>query len=61
MYGDAFCGAVVVLTQIAINNGEKLFATGYRDPPYETTNKAYDAASDDEDNDDATWVDDNDL
>ena len=44
-HGDCF-RAVVVLTQLAINNGEKLFSTGYRDPPYST---AYDVASDDED------------
>ena len=39
-HGDIFT-AIVVLTQLAINNGEKLFPTGYRDPPY--TNTAYDA------------------
>jgi hypothetical protein len=33
--------AVVMLNQIAINNDEKLFSTGYRDPPYSTTNTAY--------------------
>jgi hypothetical protein len=38
---------VAVLTQLSINADEKLFSTGYRDPPY--TNTAYDAKSDDED------------
>jgi hypothetical protein len=42
-----FC-AIVVLTQLAIINGEKLFSTGYLDPPY-YTNTAYDVDSDDED------------
>lgn len=37
--------AVVVMTQVAINHGEKLFLTGYRDPPY--TNTAFDVADDD--------------
>ena len=27
--------SIVVITQLAINNGEKLFQTGYRDPPYD--------------------------
>jgi hypothetical protein len=44
-HGDIF-RAVAVLTQLSINSGEKLFSTGYRDPPY--TNTAYDARSDDE-------------
>ena len=26
--------AIAVITQIAINNGEKLFQCGYKDPPY---------------------------
>ena len=30
--------AIVVVTQISINNGEQLFACGYRDPPYAKTN-----------------------
>jgi 16S rRNA G966 N2-methylase RsmD len=38
--------AVAVLTQLSINSGEKLFSTGYCDPPY--TNTSYDARSDDE-------------
>ena len=33
LHGDAF-RAVAVVTQITINQGEKLFACGYRDPPY---------------------------
>ena len=44
-HGDIF-RAVAVLTQLAINNGEKLFSTGYRDPPY--TNMAFDVADEDE-------------
>ena len=32
-HGEAF-RAIAVLTQLAINNGEQLFACGYRDPPY---------------------------
>ena len=39
-HGDVF-RAIANLTQISINNGEKLFSTGYRDPPY--TNTAYNA------------------
>ena len=39
--------AIFMLTQLSINHGEKLFSTGYRDPPY--TNTAYDVDSDDED------------
>ena len=30
--------AIVVVTQMSINNGEQLFACGYRDPPYAKTN-----------------------
>jgi hypothetical protein len=41
--------AVVMLTQLSIDNGEKRFSMGYRDPPYSTTNTAYDADSDDDD------------
>ncbi|GAX24473.1 hypothetical protein FisN_2Hu038 [Fistulifera solaris] len=33
-HGDAFA-AVAVITQLAINHGEKLFSCGYRDPPYD--------------------------
>ena len=44
-HGEYFC-AIVLLTQLAINAGEKLFSTGYRDPPY--TNNAFDAAEDDD-------------
>ena len=44
-HGEYF-RAIVVLTQLAINAGEKLFSTGYRDPPY--TNNAFDAAEDDD-------------
>ena len=44
-HGDVF-HAVCILTQLSINLGEKLFSTGYHDPPH--TNNAYDAASDDE-------------
>jgi hypothetical protein len=33
------------LTQLAINNGEKLFSTSYQDPPYST---AYDATDSEE-------------
>ena len=37
--------AIAVMTQLAINNGEQLFACGYRDPPYgaEDTNGDDDA------------------
>jgi DDE superfamily endonuclease len=44
-HGDAF-RAVAMLTQLSINNGEKLFLTGYKDPPY--TNNVFDVASDEE-------------
>ena len=54
-HGDIF-RAIAVLTQLAINAGEKLFSTGYRDPPY--TNTAYDAKSDDENDEDASEMDD---
>ena len=33
-HGDLF-SAIVVITQITIENGEPLFQCGYRDPPYE--------------------------
>ena len=48
-HGDHF-RCVAVLTQLSINAEEKLFSTGYRDPPY--TNTAYDVESDDDDDDD---------
>ena len=38
--------AIVVMTQIKINNGEKLFQTGYRGPPY----NSFDDDDDDDDN-----------
>ena len=44
LHGDAFRLIAVVL-QLSINNGEKLFECGYRDPPYG------DEDDDDEDND----------
>ena len=34
LHGEAF-RAIAVVTQITINQGEKLFACGYRDPPYD--------------------------
>jgi hypothetical protein len=34
-HGDIF-RAIVVLTQISINDGERLFECGYRDPPYDS-------------------------
>ena len=34
LHGDAM-RAIAVITQITINQGEKLFACGYRDPPYD--------------------------
>ena len=35
--------SVMILTQISIDNGDKLFSCGYRDPPYGSfTNTAYD-------------------
>lgn len=45
---------IVVLTQLSINNGEKLFSTGYRDPPFDSEyrNTACDADSDDDDDED---------
>jgi hypothetical protein len=43
-HGDMFQG-VAVMTQLSIDNDEKLFSTGYRDPPY--TNTGYDVDSDD--------------
>ena len=43
--------SVMILTQLSINNGDKLFSCGYRDPPYGNfTNTAFDADSDDSDN-----------
>ena len=39
---------ILVLEQIAINQGEPLFQTGYKDPPYNNNNNADD---DDDDND----------
>lgn len=42
---DRVINAVAVLTQLAINAGEKLFWTSYRDPPY--TNTGYDVSNDD--------------
>ena len=30
-----FARSIDVITQLAINDGEKLFQTGYRDPPYD--------------------------
>ena len=36
-HGDVF-RAICVLTQISINEGEKLFACGYHDPPYNNNN-----------------------
>ena len=33
LHGDAM-RAIAVITQITINQGEKLFQCGYRDPPY---------------------------
>ena len=33
-HGDAM-RAVAVITQITINQGERLLACGYRDPPYD--------------------------
>ena len=33
LHGDAM-RAIAVITQITINQGERLFACGYRDPPY---------------------------
>jgi DDE superfamily endonuclease len=47
-HGD-YARAVFMLTQLAIDNGEKLFSTGYRDPPY--TNTAYDVEDSDDDDD----------
>ena len=35
-HGDVF-RAVSTITQLVINSGEKLFACGYRDPPYANT------------------------
>ena len=35
-HGRAFT-AVAIILQLTINNGEKLFAVRYRDPPYENT------------------------
>ena len=44
--------SVMILTQLSIDNGDKLFSCGYRDPPYGNfTNTAYDvdpADADDE-------------
>ena len=34
LHGDVF-RAIAVMTQLAINQGEKLFECGYRDPPFE--------------------------
>lgn len=34
LHGDIL-RAILVLTQIAINHGERLFPCGYRDPPYD--------------------------
>ena len=48
-HGDMF-RSVGVLTQVSIDNGENLFSTHYRDPPY--INKAYNVASDNEGEDD---------
>ncbi len=53
-HGDPF-RAIVCFTQLSINHGEKLFSVGYRDPPYSTTNTAYDvddSDADDHDDDD---------
>ena len=56
-HGDVFA-AIVVLTQLSINAGEKLFRVGYKDPPYDSdeddhyVNTAYNVASDDDDDDD---------
>ena len=33
LHGDVF-RAIAVMTQLAINQGEKLFECGYRDPPF---------------------------
>jgi DDE superfamily endonuclease len=38
LHGEAF-RATAVVTQISINNGEKLFEVGYRDPPWERANE----------------------
>lgn len=46
LHGEVF-RAIAVLSQLQINNGEKLFSTGYRDPPY--TNTAFDVEDDDDD------------
>ena len=37
-HGDLF-NAIVVITQITINNGEPLFQCGYRDHPYEVSDE----------------------
>ena len=34
LHGDAF-RAIAIVTQVAINSGERLFEVGYRDPPWE--------------------------
>ena len=45
-HGNAF-EAVAVITQLSINNGEKLFSCGYRDLPYGTENIDKTVAEDD--------------
>ena len=46
----------MMLTQLSIDNGDKLFSCGYRDPPYgDVTNTAYDV------DDDSDGADDDDL
>ena len=44
LHGDAF-RAIAVITQVIINQGEKLFACGYRDPPYGNEDDGDDAVS----------------
>lgn len=36
LHGD-IVRAILCITQLAINRGEKLFETGYKDPPYPAT------------------------
>ena len=51
LHGDVF-RLIAVVTQLSINNGEKLFECGYRDPPF---------TDDDDDDDDDDENDDDDL
>jgi hypothetical protein len=44
-HGDVF-RSVAIITQLAINKGEKLFECGYRDPPYGVNDHETGAAND---------------